>query len=418
MSLGGSIQFGRRRPSKKRSRTLMTISPLRHPAALPEPRRISVFGATGSVGSSTLDLIGRSPERYRIEALTACRNAGLLAEQARRFGARLAVIADPGAYKALRHALSGTGIEIAAGPEALVEAAERSVDWTMAAIVGAAGVPATMAAVRRGGVVAFANKETLVCAGELMAREIARHGATLLPVDSEHSAIFQVLDMRNRSSVDRIILTASGGPFRQADLASMRTVAPEAALAHPTWQMGAKISIDSATMMNKGLEIIEAHYLFQLPEESIEIVVHPQSVIHSMVAYVDGSILAQLGTPDMRTPIAVALAWPDRMAAPVERLDLARVQTLTFEEPDPVRFPALRLAREALRAGGGAPTILNAANEVAVRLFLDRRIGFLDIVETVERTLQAMPHRTIESLEQVFDLDSEARRLAEQLAIR
>ena len=287
----------------------------------------------------------------------------------------------------------------------------------MAAIVGAAGLEATLAAVRRGAVVALANKETLVCAGSLILAEIARNGATLLPVDSEHSAIYQVFDFKHADAVEKIILTASGGPFRTLPREAMAAVTPAQAVAHPNWDMGAKISVDSATMMNKGLELIEAHHLFGLPESQIEIVVHPQSVVHSLVAYTDGSVLAQLGSPDMRTPIAYALAWPKRMPTPAKRLDLAAIGSLTFEAPDPVRFPALQLAREALRASGTAPAVLNAANEVAVHAFLKGQIGFLDIAATVERTLESMPAEALSSLDHLRLVDAAARERA-QLNLR
>ncbi|KAA0678397.1 1-deoxy-D-xylulose-5-phosphate reductoisomerase [Roseomonas genomospecies 6] len=376
------------------------------------PRRVTILGSTGSVGTQTVDLVARDPERFPVESLTANRNVALLAEQARQLRPKLAVVADPAAYADLKEALAGTGVEAAAGPQAVAEAAERPADWVMAAIVGAAGLEPTLAAVRRGACVAFANKEVLVCAGALMMEEVRRHGATLLPVDSEHSAIYQVFDFNRLDSVRRLILTASGGPFRTRDRAFMAAATREQAVAHPTWDMGAKISIDSATMMNKGLEIIEAHFLFGVPEEKIDVLVHPQSVVHSLVEYVDGSVLAQLGTPDMRTPIAYALGWPARIPTPAERLDLVRAATLTFEAPDPVRFPALRLARAALQSGGGAPTILSAANEVAVQAFLDRRIGFLDIERIVEEVLGALPHRPLRDLEEVRGTDSEARRAA------
>ncbi|WP_042694917.1 1-deoxy-D-xylulose-5-phosphate reductoisomerase, partial [Azospirillum sp. B506] len=359
------------------------------------PRSVTILGSTGSVGTQTVDLVSRNPERFPVEALTANRNVPLLARQARQLKARMAVVADPGAYAELKELLSGSGIEVAAGSEAVAAAAERPADWVMAAIVGAAGLEPTLAAIRRGAIVAFANKEVLVCAGALMMEEVKAHGATLLPVDSEHSAIYQVFDFARIESVARLILTASGGPFRTRDRAFMAAATREQAVAHPTWDMGAKISVDSATMMNKGLELIEAHFLFGIPEERIDVLVHPQSVIHSLVEYVDGSVLAQLGTPDMRTPIAYALGWPARIATPAERLDLVKAATLTFEAPDPVRFPALRLARAALQSGGGAPTILSAANEVAVQAFLDRRIGFLDIERIVEETLTALPHRPL-----------------------
>jgi 1-deoxy-D-xylulose-5-phosphate reductoisomerase len=377
--------------------------------ASPSPRRVTVLGSTGSVGCNTVDLLQRQPERYQIEALTAQSNVDRLAEQARSLKPRLAVIGDAALYGALKQALEGTGVEAAAGKAAVVEAAHRPVDWVMAAIVGAAGLAATLAAVRQGAIVALANKESLVCAGSLMMAEVTAHGATLLPVDSEHNAIYQVFDFERRESIDHIIITASGGPFREFDLDSMATVTPEQAIAHPNWKMGPKISVDSATLMNKGLEIIEAHHLFDLPSERIEVVIHPQSVIHSLVAYVDGSVLAQLAAPDMRTPIAYTLGWPDRIEAPVARLDLAEIAKLTFEPPDRDRFPALELCREALKAGNGAPTILSAANEVAVQEFLAGRIGFLDIVRIVERTLERVPRCEITSLEDVYGLDAAAR---------
>lgn len=377
-----------------------------------EPRSITILGSTGSVGCNTLDLIERSPGRYRVDALTANRNVARLAEQARRLRPRMAVVADADCYRALKDALDGTGITVAAGPEGLIEAASLPTDWVMAGIVGAAGLDPTLASIRRGAVVALANKECLVCAGELVMAEVARNGATLLPVDSEHSAVFQVFDFDLSARVERIILTASGGPFRRLGLDEMAGVTPSQAVAHPNWDMGAKISVDSATMMNKGLEVIEAHHLFPLAEDRIEIVVHPQSVIHSMVEYIDGSVLAQLGTPDMRTPIAYALGWPERMAAPSQRLDFATLGALTFEAPDPERFPALRLARDALKMGGGAPTILNAANEVAVHAFLDGLIGFLDIVRIVEATLDRIPQSAITTLDDIRDLDGEARQVA------
>jgi 1-deoxy-D-xylulose-5-phosphate reductoisomerase len=382
------------------------------------PRCVTVLGSTGSVGCNTVDLIRRNPGAFEVEALTAYSNVKLLAEQARQLRARCAVVGDAGKYFELKEALSGTGIEAAAGVSAVAEAGNRPAEWVMAAIVGAAGLEATLAAVRRGAVVALANKETLVCAGSLILTEIARNGATLLPVDSEHSAIYQVFDFEHRDAVEKIILTASGGPFRTASRAAMATVTPAQAVAHPNWDMGAKISVDSATMMNKGLELIEAHHLFGLPESQIDIVVHPQSVIHSLVAYADGSVLAQLGSPDMRTPIAYALAWPKRIPTPAKRLDLAAIASLTFEAPDPVRFPALRLAREALKAGGTAPAVLNAANEVAVRAFLDGRIGFLGIAETVERTLEAMPVEPLASLDHLREVDAAAREQARLYARR
>ena len=387
-------------------------APQTSPRAATTPRGVTILGSTGSVGCNTIDLIQRHPDAFTVEALTANNNVSLLAEQARALRPRLAVVADPKGYEDLKDALAGTSIECAAGPAAVVEAAARPADWVMAAIVGAAGLEPTLAAVRRGAIVALANKECLVSAGDVMMAEVRGNGATLLPVDSEHSAIFQVFEFDRADKVDRIILTASGGPFLGMDLADMAGVTPEQAVAHPNWDMGAKISVDSATMMNKGLELIEAYHLFPVPEERIEILVHPQSVIHSMVAYVDGSVLAQMGTPDMRTPIAFALGWPERMVAPAARLALEEIGDLTFEAPDPVRFPALRVARHALQTGGGAPTILNAANEVAVQSFLSGRIGFLDIVRIVEHTLETAPNGKLENLEDVGEADAAARRIA------
>jgi 1-deoxy-D-xylulose-5-phosphate reductoisomerase len=382
------------------------------PLAIESPRTVTILGSTGSVGCQTIDLIDREPGRYQVEALTANNRVDLLAEQARRLRPRFVAVADERRYRALKDALAGENIEVAAGQDAVIEAAVRPSDWVMAAIVGAAGLRSTLAAVRRGAVVAFANKECLVCAGELMMREIELRGATLLPVDSEHNAIFQVFEFDRRDAVEKLVLTASGGPFREWDKDRMGQASPSQAVAHPNWDMGAKISVDSATMMNKGLEVIEAHHLFSMPEDRIEILVHPQSVVHSMVTYVDGSVLAQLGSPDMRTPIAYALAWPQRMATPSQRLDLGQIGKLTFEPPDPERFPALRLARDALKSGGSAPTILSAANEIAVESFLGGGIGFLAVAEVVEETLSRMPHRSLTCLDDVHETDEEARRVA------
>lgn len=377
------------------------------------PRSVTILGATGSVGASTVDLISRSPERFTVEAVTANKDAERLAAIARQLGARYAAVADDTAYPALKAALSGSGIEAAGGAEAVVAAAARPADWVMAAIVGAAGLPPILTAVRRGAMVAFANKECLVCAGDLMMAEVRRHGATLLPVDSEHNAIFQVL--QPGAKVRRLILTASGGPFREWSREQMAAATPAQAVAHPNWSMGAKISVDSATLMNKGLELIEASHLFAMPEDRIEIVVHPQSVIHSLVDYADGSVLAQLGVPDMRVPIAYTLAWPERMETPCAALDLAKIARLDFQPPDAERFPALRLTRECLRQGGSAATVLNAANEVAVAAFLEGRIGFLDIERIVEATLAMIPAQAVATLDEVFAIDASARRHAAAL---
>ena len=375
-------------------------------------KRVTILGATGSVGSSTLDLIERTPDAFAVEALTANRDVGKLAAAARRVGAALAVVGDKACLPALRQALDGSGIEVAGGTQAVIDAAARPVDWTMAAIVGTAGLKPVMAALGRGGAVALANKEALVSAGDVMMAAARQAGTTLLPVDSEHNAVFQCLDDCPPERIRRIILTASGGPFRERSLDEMRGITPEQAVAHPNWSMGAKISVDSATMMNKGLELIEAYHLFPVTPEQLDVLVHRQSVIHSMVEYVDGSTLAQLGSPDMRVPIAHALAWPDRMDTPCERLDLARIGRLDFEAPDMVRFPALALARAALSAGGARPAILNAANEVAVAAFLDRRIGFLEIAAIVADVLERFDPPKPQTIDAVLAIDTEARILA------
>ena len=377
-------------------------------------RSVTILGSTGSVGCSTIDLIERHPGRYRVCALTANENVALLAEQARRLQPELVVIAREDRFDDLKSALAGSGIAVAAGASGLLEAAAVESDWVMAAIVGAAGLAPTLTAVRRGAVVGLANKECLVCAGEIFMEAVRGHGATLLPVDSEHNAIFQVFDFDRPDSVSRIILTASGGPFRTRERHSLVSITPEEAVRHPNWSMGAKISVDSATMMNKGLELIEAFHLFPLGKDQITILVHPESVVHSLVEYRDGSVLAQLGSPDMRTPIAYALAWPERIDASVKRLDLAAIGTLHFEAPDSGRFPAIAMARAALEAGGAAPTVLNAANEVAVAAFLDRRIGFLDITRIVEETLARLPAERPACLEDVFAVDRRARTVANE----
>jgi 1-deoxy-D-xylulose-5-phosphate reductoisomerase len=385
-----------------------------NPSAHPNEaiRTVTVLGSTGSVGTQTIELLLGEPGRFRVRAVVAGRNTGLLAQQAIQLRADRAVVADPAGLTALRQALAGTGIEAAAGDQAVVEAAEMDADWTMAAITGAAGLASTLAAIRRGKSVALANKEALVCAGEVMLRAVREAGATLLPVDSEHNAIFQSLADGNRGAIEKIVLTASGGPFRTASHEEMAHATPEVALRHPVWSMGAKISIDSATMMNKGLEVIEAARIFGLTESQIGVLVHPQSIVHGLVYYHDGSVLAQLGSPDMRIPIAHTLAWPNRMATPSPRLDLAAASRLDFSEPDLERFPALRLAREALIAGGGAPAILNAANEIAVEAFLKCEIGFLDIAGTVAKVMDKMGAPAADTLDDVIGLDSAARRAA------
>ena len=372
-------------------------------------RKISILGATGSVGKSTLDLIGRSPDRFSVTAVTASTKVEELADAARRTGAGLAVIADESRLPDLRDALAGTGCRTAAGRHALIEAAAAEADVVVAAIVGCAGLEPVMAAVEAGRTVALANKEALVTAGALMTDAARASSATILPVDSEHNAIFQCLACSRGEDASRIILTASGGPFRTASVEMMRSVTPSQAIAHPTWSMGAKISVDSATLMNKGLELIEAHFLFGLPSRQIDILIHPQSVIHSLVEFIDGSVLAQLGSPDMRIPIAYALAWPERMETPAERLDLAAIARLDFEPPDEQRFPALRLARQALESGGSAPVVLNAANEVAVAAFLAGRIRFTDIARTVEDALADSDDLPPASVADVIEIDRATR---------
>lgn len=375
-------------------------------------KTVTILGATGSVGTSTLDLIEREPDRFKIKALTANCDVEKLAAAARRTRAELAVVADETCLPALREALQGTNIGVAGGAQAICEAAGDGADLTVGAIVGCAGLRPVMAAVEQGGTVVIANKEPLVSAGELVIDAARRFGATLLPADSEHNAIFQCFDPAQAKHVRRIILTASGGPFRDWSLERMREVTPQQAVAHPNWTMGAKISVDSATLMNKGLELIEAARLFPVDPDRIEIIVHRQSLIHSLVEYADGSVLAQLGPADMRTPIAYCLAWPERMATPMAPLDLVAVGRLDFEAPDEVRFPALTLARRALDAGGARPAILNAANEVAVAAFLAGRIGFLEIAAIVGDTLNRYDPPAPETLDDVLAIDDEARTIA------
>jgi len=378
-------------------------------------KTVTILGATGSVGTSTLDLIERAPDDFRVRALTANGDVEGLAAAAIRTGAELAVVADETRLPALREALRGTNIAAGGGRLAVCEAARGGADLTMAAIVGCAGLGPVMAAVEQGGTVVLANKEPLVSAGNVILAAAKAHGATLLPADSEHNAIFQCFAADQADRVRRIVLTASGGPFRDWTTERMRGVTPEQAVAHPNWSMGAKISVDSATLMNKGLELIEAARLFPVDPDRIEIVVHPQSVIHSMVEYMDGSTLAQLGPPDMRVPIAHCLAWPDRMATPMAPLDLVAIGRLDFEAPDAQRFPALGLARRALDAGGARPAILNAANEVAVAAFLDRRIGFLEIAAIVADTLDRYDPPAPQTLDDVLAIDAETRTMAETM---
>ena len=385
------------------------------------PRKVTILGSTGSVGVSTLDLFEKAGVEVEVVALTAGRNVELLAEQALRWRPKLAVIDDETMLPALRAALAGSGIRTAAGAQSVADAAAMDAQWVMSAIVGFAGLAPTLAAARAGAIVALANKESLICAGPALLRTAKLAGGVVIPVDSEHSAIFQVFSPANAQHVSRLILTASGGPFMSWSRAEMARATPEQARAHPKWSMGVKISIDSATMMNKGLEVIEAAYLFAMPPERVDVLIHPQSIIHSLVEYADGSTLAQLGPPDMRAPIACAFAWPDRLPWPAQKLDLARMGPLTFEDPDLERFPALQIAKDALLAGGAAPTVMNAADEVAVQAFLDRRIGFLDIATTVAETLARMDRKNLlargdtDPVEDARIADATARHVADEV---
>ena len=389
-------------------------------------QQITILGSTGSIGVSTLDVVARHPDRYRIVALTAHRRDDILFEQCLRFKPRYAVLLDEAAAARLaqRVAAAGLEVEVLCGDAALQRVASLpEVDAVMAAIVGAAGLQPTLAAARAGKKILLANKETLVMAGRIFMETVRRHGATLLPIDSEHNAIFQALPggyagNPGASGVSKILLTASGGPFRTTPLAGLQHITPEQACAHPNWVMGRKISVDSATMMNKGLEVIEAHWLFNAAADDIQVVVHPQSVVHSLVQYVDGSVLAQLGNPDMRTPIAYALAYPERIEAGVAPLDLVKIGALNFEAPDFVRFPCLALAYQALRAGGTAPAVLNAANEVAVAAFLDERISFLAIPRLIEEVLAALPVMMVNTLDDVLAADAAARAAAREIILR
>ena len=388
-------------------------------------RSVAIMGSTGSVGMSTLDLLAQVDGDIDVVALTAGRNVARLAEQALQWRPRVAVIEDESLLGELRDRLHGSGITSAAGSAAIVEAASRGVDWVMSSIVGAAGLAPTLAAARAGSIIGLANKESLVCAGPALLSIARAAGGAVIPVDSEHSAIFQVFEPENADQVRRLILTASGGPFRAWSLDAMAAATREQAVAHPNWSMGAKISVDSATMMNKGLEMIEASYLFSIPSEKVDVIIHPQSVVHSLVEYTDGSTLAQLGPPDMRTPIACAWAWPGRVSWPAPHLDLAAIGQLTFEAPDEARFPALSIARQALSVGAGAPAAMNAANEVAVSAFLDRRIGFLDIAKIVQATLDQLngtgdlsASDDDQTLEWAMMIDASARRVAAQVLTR
>ncbi|HEU5048204.1 MAG TPA: 1-deoxy-D-xylulose-5-phosphate reductoisomerase [Rickettsiales bacterium] len=375
-------------------------------------RSVTILGSTGSIGESTVRLLRQHPEKFSVTAITAYDNVAKLAAQAKELGCKRAVIGNEERYAELKSALSGTGIEAAAGSEAVTEAARMDADIVIAAIVGAAGLLPALAAIERGATVALANKECLVCAGDIVMEAVQKHNATLLPVDSEHSAIFQILDAKQPETIDKIIVTASGGPFREYSFEQMKKVTVEEALRHPTWNMGAKITIDSATMMNKGLEIIEAWHLFPVKPSQIEVLVHPESIIHSMVSYIDGSVLAQLGTPDMITPIAYALAWPTRITSGAKPLDLAAMGRLSFFPPDPQRFPSLRLSRTAMETGGSAPAVLNAANEIAVARFLKKEVAFTDIIRIIEATLERMPAVHLHSIDDVMATDAQARAIA------
>lgn len=384
----------------------------------PERKTVTILGSTGSIGRNTVDLIKGHPEKFQVRALTAYRNVALLAAQAEELGAEYAVIGDETLYPELKQALSSSAVRAAAGKQAVCEAAEMDSDWTMAAIVGAAGVMPTLKALLRGKTVALANKESIVCAGKFIMDAVRKSGAVLLPVDSEHNAIFQVFDKDQKDGIRRIILTASGGPFLRKSRSELDAITPEEAVRHPNWSMGAKISVDSATMMNKSLEIIEASYLFNLKSEYIDVVIHPQSIVHSMVEYVDGSILAQMGAPDMRTPIAYTMAWPQRIRTTGDLLNLGNKINFSFEPIDTIRFPAVELARGVLRAGPAASAVFNAANEAVVQAFLNRRIRFSSIENIVEQVLQTIEFPTISGIDDIFALDAQARRLAEDVIQR
>lgn len=378
-------------------------------------KSVTILGSTGSIGCNTLDLISRNRGDYDIKALTANRDVVKLAQQAKEFNADMAVIADMTLYGELKSALSGTTIIVAAGEKGLNEAADMPAEWVMSSIVGAAGLEPTLTAIRRGATIALANKECLVCAGDFMMEQVRKYDATLLPVDSEHNAIFQIFDFNHPENVEKITLTASGGPFWNMDSIDMASITPSQAVKHPNWSMGAKISVDSATLMNKGLELIEAYYLFPVKKDQLDIIIHPQSIIHSTVSYIDGSVIAQLGMPDMRTPISYALAWPNRMSTPSKKLNLLEIGTLDFIAPNREKFPALNITRDALLYGESAPTILNASNEVAVYAFLEGRIGFQDIVKLVEKTLDKINFNEMSCLSDVHEVDENARRVSNEL---
>tara|TARA_Y100000590_G_scaffold452397_1_gene595500 strand:+ start:1184 stop:2374 length:1191 start_codon:yes stop_codon:yes gene_type:complete len=374
-------------------------------------RKISILGSTGSIGKNTLDIISYNKDLYNIEALTAYSNFEKLSEQALMFKPNIVVIGDENCYFELKKALSGTNIEVAAGKQALVDVAGIHVDWTMIGIVGNAGLEPSMAAAKLGSTIAIANKECLVAAGSLFMSEIEKNKTTLLPVDSEHNAIFQIIEEKNTKNIENIYLTASGGPFLNIDISELNSVTPEQAVAHPNWSMGNKISVDSSTMMNKGLELIEAHHLFSLEKTNIDlgIIIHPESIIHGMVSLIDGSVIAHMSTPDMRIPILHTLSWPTRSYYPNQRLDLAKISSLTFFDPDIEKFPAIKICKEVLLSGGSVPVVLNAANELAVYAFLDKKIKYLDIIKIIELVLNKHAKTYPQSIEEIIFIDNETR---------
>jgi 1-deoxy-D-xylulose-5-phosphate reductoisomerase len=376
-------------------------------------RSVSILGSTGSIGRSTVDLLLKNPDQFSVEALVAQKDVATLAAQAKSLKAKLAVVADETCYGDLKNTLRGTGIAVATGEGAVIEAAKAPAQWVMSAIVGTAGLTPTYAAIERGAIIALANKESMISAGPIILKAIAQYKATLLPVDSEHNAIFQVFHEPHRPQVDKLILTASGGPFRTYSRQAMAFITPEQALKHPNWSMGPKVTIDCSNLMNKGLELIEASFIFGFPEHQIDILVHPQSIVHSLIAYRDGSVLAQLGRPDMKIPISYTLAWPNRLETGLPPLDLSAIGRLTFETPDIAKFPSISLARQALKSGGDRPTVLNAANEIAVQAFLDGRIGYLDIVDVCAEALEQMPEFFPTSLEEVLSIDQQAKKKTE-----
>jgi 1-deoxy-D-xylulose-5-phosphate reductoisomerase len=390
----------------------MTQATLPMQKNLPAHKHISVLGATGTIGQNTLSLIAENPSQYTVHALTSQSRVAELAEAAKASRAKLAVIGDESLYAELKTRLQGTGIEAAAGKQAINDAAARPADMVVSGIVGAAALEPTLAAIRKGTSIGLANKECLVCAGDLMMDEAKRHNAALIPIDSEHNAVFQTFDFNQPKAIERVTLTASGGPFRNFSREQMQHVTPEQAVNHPNWTMGAKISVDSASMMNKGLEIIEAYYLFPVEKQQIDAIIHPESIVHCLVSYYDGSMLAGLSIPDMRVPIAYALGWPNRIPTATKRMNLAEIGKLTFEQPDETKFPCLRIAREALNTGGTATCILNAANEIAVAAFLQKKISFLAIADVVEAALAAIPAEALSSLEQIAEVDAQARKIA------